>query len=106
MGTDKRAEPIAIDDIDGLVALYADDAVITLPNGTQVVGAEAIRAFQTSVFGTAAPFPTPTGRIVGSEGIAAEAEAKLPYGTVRNTVNVYRFDEAGKIVSLRVYMGG
>ena len=92
--------------IDGWIALFADNASYTLPNGNQFEGKQAIREFQSSVFAAAAPFPTPTGRIVGSEGIAAEVEAKLPDGTVRNTVNVYRFDEAGKIRSLSVYMRG
>lgn len=93
-------------DIDAWMALFAEDALYMLPNGAEFQGKAAIRAFQLKVFGAGAPFPTPIGRIVGSEGIAAEVEAKLPDGTVRNTVNVYRFDDAGRIVSLRVYMRG
>ncbi|MGE3690479.1 MAG: NAD(P)-binding domain-containing protein [Novosphingobium sp.] len=93
-------------DIDAWMALFAEDATYTLPNGSVYQGKQAIREFQSQVFAAAAPFPTPTGRIAGSEGIAAEVEAKLPDGSVRNTTNVYRFDDSGKIRSLSVYMRG
>ena len=93
-------------DIDAWMALFAEDADYTLPNGTSFHGKAAIREFQSGLFAGAAPYPTLTGRIVGDGGIAAEVEAKLPDGSVRNTVNVYRFDEAGKIRALSVTMRG
>ncbi len=80
--------------------------VYALPNGQVFQGKPAIREFQQMVFGSAAPFPTPTGRIAGSDAMAVEIEAKLPDGSVRNTTNIYRFDEAGLIRSLTVYMRG
>jgi len=91
-------------DIDAWIALFADDATYALPNGKVFEGKAAIREVQQSVFASGAPFPTPSGRITGSEGIAVEVEAALPDGSVRQTTNVYRFDEAGKIRSLNVYM--
>jgi 3-hydroxyisobutyrate dehydrogenase-like beta-hydroxyacid dehydrogenase len=93
-------------DIDAWMALFAEDATYTLPNGQVCQGKTAIREFQQKVFASGSPFPTPVGRIAASDGIAAEVQAKLPDGSVRNTVNVYRFDEAGKIRSLSVYMRG
>jgi 3-hydroxyisobutyrate dehydrogenase-like beta-hydroxyacid dehydrogenase len=93
-------------DIDAWMALFAEEAIYALPNGQVFEGKPAIRAFQQMVFGSGSPFPTPGGRIVGSEGIAVEIAAALPDGSVRNTTNVYRFDEAGKIKSLTVYMRG
>ena len=93
-------------DIDAWMALFAEDATYALPNGQTFQGKPAIREFQQMVFGSGSPFPTPGPRFVGSEGIAVEIEARLPDGTVRNTTNHYRFDAAGKIKSLTVYMRG
>ncbi len=93
-------------DIDAWIALFAEDATYALPNGQQFAGKPAIREFQQMVFGAGAPVPTPSGRIVSSAGVAVEIEAALPDGTVRHTTNVYRFDAAGKIRSLTVYMRG
>lgn len=103
---DRYFETVRAKDIDAWMALFAEDASYTLPNGSQYQGKPAIREFQQNVFGHGGPYPTPGNRIVGGNGIAVEVEARLPDGTTRNTVNVYGFDEAGKIRSLSVYMRG
>ena len=91
-------------DLEAWLSLFAEDATYTLPNGNVYEGKAAIHQIQQAVFASGAPFPTPTGRITGSEGIAVEVEAALPDGTVRRTTNIYRFNEDGKIRSLGVYM--
>jgi 3-hydroxyisobutyrate dehydrogenase-like beta-hydroxyacid dehydrogenase len=91
-------------DIDALMALYAEDARFTLPNGKVASGKAAIRETHLAVFAAGSPIPTPIARIVGDEGIAVEIEAALPDGSVRNTTNLYRFDEDGRIRALGVYM--
>jgi uncharacterized protein (TIGR02246 family) len=93
-------------DIDAWAALFAEDASYALPNGQSFQGKAAIREFQTMVFGSGSPFPTPGTRFIASEGIAVEVSALLPDGTVRQTTNHYRFAEGGKIASLTVYMRG
>lgn len=93
-------------DIDALMALYAEDATFTLPNGKSFTGKDTIRGVHQSVFDSGSPFPDPGARFVGAEGIAVEIEAQLPDGSVRNTTNHYRFDETGKILSLGVYARG
>ena len=93
-------------DIDALMALYAEDATFTLPNGKSFTGKDTIRGVHQSVFDSGSPFPHPGARFVGAEGIAVEIEAQLPDGSVRNTTNHYRFDETGKILSLGVYARG
>jgi ketosteroid isomerase-like protein len=93
-------------DVDGLVALYADDAVITLPNGQQVAGSEAIRAFQTDVYARGAPYPTPGPRVVGAGEIAVEIEARMPDGAIRHTANFFTVNDAGRIQRLSVYSRG
>jgi hypothetical protein len=93
-------------DVEGLVALYADDAVITLPNGSEVAGSQAIREFQVNLFSRGAPYPTPGPRIAGERAVAVEIEAKLPDGSVRRTANFFYVNDAGRIQRLSVYMRG
>ncbi len=99
-------EAVRAKDIDALMALYADDATFTLPNGKSFSGRDDIRALHQSVFASGSPFPTPGARFSGAEGIAVEIAAQLPDGSVRNTTNHYRFNDAGKIISLGVYARG
>ncbi len=103
---DRYFETVRNRDVEGLVALYADDAVLTLPNGTQVVGVDAIRAFQTEVYARAAPYPTPGPRVVGTKDIAVEIKAALPDGSLRSTANFFYINEAGRIQRLSVYAQG
>jgi 3-hydroxyisobutyrate dehydrogenase-like beta-hydroxyacid dehydrogenase len=93
-------------DIEALMALYAEEASFTLPNGKVFAGKPAIRATHLAVFAAGSPFPTPGARFAGPEGIAVEIEARLPDGSVRQTTNHYRFDETGRIRSLGVYARG
>lgn len=91
-------------DIDALMALYAEDATFTLPNGKSFTGKDAIRQTHLGVFASGSPYPNPVARIAGTDGIAVEIEASLPDGSKRQTTNIYRFDDTGKIRSLGVYM--
>ena len=100
---DRYFECIRSRDVEGLIALYADDAVVTLPNGKQVVGGAAIREFQLNVFATGAPYPTPGPRVVGANEIAVEIKAKIADGSTRSTANFFYINEAGRIQRLSVY---
>jgi len=91
-------------DIDAFVDLFADNAEYTLPNAMRFEGKEAIRAVQGNVFASGAPVPTPGMRYVGPDGIAVEISVELPDSATRNTVNIYRFDDTGRIRSLAVTM--
>lgn len=90
-------------DLDAFVALFADDATYTVPNGKTLTGSDEIRAFQSMVFDAGQPSPSPLEWFVAPDGVAVEIEAKLPDGSVRLTTNHYRFDAAGRITSLRVF---
>lgn len=100
---DAYFDAIRAKDIDAWMALFAEDATY-MPPGKVLEGKDAIREFQTMVFGSGSPVPNPGTRFIGAEGIAAEVEAQLPDGSVRQTTNHYRFDGNGRIVSLKVYM--
>lgn len=91
-------------DIDGWMALFADNARYILPNGKQFSGLAEIRAVQTGVFATGAPFPTPQRHVVEGSIMAIEVEARLPDGSTRRTVNLYTLNAAGLIERLSVFM--
>ena len=97
-------EAVRAKDIEAFMALFADGAVFTMPNGKRLEGKAAIRESQTMVFAAGSPYPTPLARYSGPEGIAVEIEARLPDGSSRHTVNLYRFDDTGLIRSLAVTM--
>jgi uncharacterized protein (TIGR02246 family) len=91
-------------DIDGLLALYAEDATAILPNGKEFRGVAAIGEMQRSVFAGAAPTPTIVHKVFGENSAAIEIEARLADGSVRRTANFYQLSPAGRIVRLSVYM--
>lgn len=90
-------------DLDAFVALFAEAATYTVPNGKTMTGPAEIREFQTMVFNAGQPSPTPLEWFVAPDGVAVEIEAKLPDGSARLTTNHYRFDADGRIASLRVF---
>jgi hypothetical protein len=86
---DRYFAAIRAKDIDALMALYAEDATFTLPNGKVASGKPAIHATHEAVFAAGSPVPTAIARFAGSEGIAVEISAALPDGSVRQTTNHY-----------------
>ncbi len=104
--TERYFASVRARDLDGLIALYAEDACFTLPNGRELNGIDAIREMHRSVFGAGAPSPTPLASIAGASSIAVEIEARLPDGTVRRTANFYYLNASGRIQRLSVYMRG
>lgn len=101
--TERYFECIRARDLDGLLALYADDARFTLPNGQTFAGKEAIREMHGRVFASGAPFPTPVAAIANETAAAIEIEARLPDGTTRNTANFFYLDDMGRIERVSVY---
>ncbi len=93
-------------DLDAFTALFTDDASYSVPNGKTMIGPAEIREFQAVVFNSGSPYPTPQTWFIGGEGVAVEVEAQLGDGSVRQTTNHYRFDDAGKIRALKVYARG
>jgi ketosteroid isomerase-like protein len=104
--TERYFASIRARDLDGLVALYAENACFILPNGREFNGVEAIREMHRSVFAAGGPMPTPLASIAGASSIAVEIEARLADGTVRRTANFYYLNAAGRIERLSVYMRG
>lgn len=96
-------------DLEAIVALYADDATVEDPVGSApVVGREAIRAFYARSLATPLQvrLEGPV-RVAGRECAFAFA-VTLTYDGRRMTIrpiDTFRFDEQGRIVSMRAYFG-
>jgi len=96
-------------DLEAIVALYASDATVEDPVGSEPRrGAEAIRAFYATVVAMKLT--------VALEGQirAAAGEAAFPFSVKVNQngqamtirpIDVFRFNEAGKITSMRAFFG-
>ncbi len=97
-------------DLDAVLNLFADDATVEDPVGTEPkVGQEALAAFYQIAcdFVTAAQL-TGTPRIAGNE-VAFPFE--ITTGTDENAsvisiIDAFRFNNEGKIVSMRAWWGG
>ncbi|MCL4159413.1 UNVERIFIED_CONTAM: hypothetical protein GTU68_049703 [Idotea baltica] len=96
-------------DIDGIVALFADDASAWDPVGSEPhVGAEAIRAFFTGTHEMADSLTlTPTGPVRCTANFAAfPMMATSAIGEMRleiDIIDVMTFNDDGKISEMRAY---
>jgi len=97
-------------DLDAVLSLFADDATVEDPVGTEPkVGREALAAFYQIAcdFVTAARL-TGTPRVAGDE-VAFPFEITTGTGdkpSIISIIDVFRFNEADKIVSMRAWWGG
>jgi len=90
-------------DIERFMALFAADAVVILPDGSQVAGASAIRAMEERVFATGAPMPEPQAVVASAQAVAVEIDVHLPNGTVMQAANFFQLNGEGLIQRLSVY---
>jgi len=90
-------------DIERFMALFAEDAVMILPDGRELVGAPAIRAAELQVFAAGAPMPQPSFITVGEASVAVEIDVHLPGGRVMKAANFYQLDAAGLIKRVSTY---
>ena len=97
-------------DLDAVLSLFADDATVEDPVGTEPkVGRDALAAFYQIAcdFVTAAQL-TGTPRVAGNE-VAFPFEITTGSGdnaSMISIIDAFRFNEAGKIVSMRAWWGG
>jgi uncharacterized protein (TIGR02246 family) len=93
-------------DLEGLAALFAEDAAFVLPDGREVAGLTAIRGMYQHIFAAQAPSPTPVARVVGPNAAAVEIEARFEDGSSRRTANFFHLDAEGRIARVSVYARG
>ena len=93
-------------DVDGIVDLYAEDATIEDPIGSELHrGREAIRAFYASAAGTVRMKLTGPVRVAGHEAAAPFVVLIGPEGQQQalDIISVMSFDESGRITSMRAF---
>lgn len=89
---------------DDIAALYAEDATVEDPVGSEVhIGRQAIRGFYTSVENVKSKTEVVTLRALGNE--AAFLWRLIIGGMTIEIISVMTFDDAGKIASMRAYWG-
>ncbi|HET9629373.1 MAG TPA: NAD(P)-binding domain-containing protein, partial [Novosphingobium sp.] len=76
--------------LEDLIALFAEDAVLAFPTGQVFNGREAIRDCYTRAFSGGWPSPAPGRRLSSHDGVAVEVAALAPSGATVRTCNVYR----------------
>jgi ketosteroid isomerase-like protein len=90
-------------DIERFIALFADDAVMILPDGKMVAGAPAIREMELRVFASGGPTPVPTAIVIGERSVAVEIDVHLPGGQLMKAANFFHLNDEGLIQRLSVY---
>jgi ketosteroid isomerase-like protein len=93
-------------DLEGLVAFFATEAVLRLPDGREFSGTAAIREMYRGLFAAQAPSPTPMAVIAGTDAVAVEIEARLPDGSRRRTANFFHLGADDRIQNLNIYARG
>jgi hypothetical protein len=93
-------------DIDGLVALFAPDAVLLAAGGQRLVGSQAIRAFYASTVLPPEPAVRGVHFVQQDASCAMELEATTPAapGLTARMVDVLTVGADGRIVRLAIYM--
>jgi SnoaL-like domain len=87
----------------GVLALFAEDAVVVLPDGNGRSGKAALDEMFAGIFNQSRPNPSP-GPITGAGNYwAVEVETQLPDGRKRNTANFFRLNGAGLIERMHSY---
>lgn len=93
-------------DLDGVCALFADDAAFNLPDGRRVEGIAAIRQMYVGVFAQGGPQPQPVVIVPGKTHVAVEVTVTLANGTVLNMASFFALGAGGKFASVSVYRRG
>lgn len=95
-------------DVEGIVALYADDATIEDPIGSELRrGKEAIRAFYQASAGKVTMKRTGPVCVAGREAATPLVVLLGPEGQQQalDVISLTSFDEDGRIRSMRAYWG-
>jgi steroid delta-isomerase len=109
---ERYLDRVAARDVDGVLALFAEDVSVEDPvggpPGTHVVGRERVDAFFRKGFAHSRPTPRPTGaiRTTAADQAAMPFVLELDLGGARceiDVIDVMRFDAEGRIVELRAF---
>ena len=103
---DHYSEWVSKGDVDAIVDLYADDATIEDPIGSDLhVGRDAVRKFYEASAGTITMKRSGPVRVAGNEAATPLVVLMGPEGeqSALDIISTMVFDDAGKIVKMRAY---
>ncbi len=103
---ERYPEMVSKGDVDGIMELYADDAVVEDPVGSDPhVGSDAIRKFYTASIGNVAMKLTGPVRVAANEAATPFVILLGPEGRQRalDIISCMSFDDDGKIKSMRAW---
>ena len=103
---DRYPEMVTKGDVDGIVALYAEDATIEDPIGSELRrGTGAIRAFYSAAAGTVTMRRKGPVHVAGSEAATPLVVLIGPEGAQRalDIISMMTFRDDGKITSMRAF---
>ena len=103
---DRYPEMVTKGDVDGILELYAENATIEDPIGSDLhVGREAVRAFYKASAGTITMKRTGPVRVAGNEAATPLVVLMGPEGEQQalDIISVMKFNDDGKIESMRAY---
>lgn len=104
---ERYPELVTKGDVDGIVDLYAEDATIEDPIGSDLLrGRDAIRGFYQASAGTVTMKRTGPVRVAGAEAATPLVVLVGPEGEQQQAldiISVMAFDEDGKVTSMRAF---
>lgn len=95
-----------VQDIDGLLALFGEDGVIVWPDGREIAGHSAIREAYARIWQHPSNNPQPGPLLVAADCFACEVHSRLPDGSDRRTLNLFRIGVDGLVMRMDSYRQG
>ncbi len=93
-------------DVDALLAIFAEDGVLVWPDGRSINGHAAIRETYNTLFARSSNNPAPGPLMIGPGCFATEVHSRLPDGSERRTINVFHLRKDGLIARMSSYGQG
>lgn len=90
-------------EVEPLLDLFTDDAVLHLPGGQAVEGKDALRQMYISTFERAGPQPQPVQIVAGADSAAVQVEVRTNDGNVLRMASFFEMEPSGKFSRVSVY---
>lgn len=88
---------------DKVAAMFLEDGLIIMPNGTQVRGRPAIRDLYLSLFASDSPMPQLINTVGSRTKMATEMLVHLGDGKLQPAADFFQLTDSGLIIELRIY---
>lgn len=104
--SDRYFAAMIAQDLEALLALFAEDGVIVWPDGRAILGKAAIREAYAAMFTRPTNNPAPGPLMVGPESFSTQVHSRLPDGSERRTINLFRLGADGLVKRMDSYRQG